>query len=141
MIPDIRLERHEEAAGDVALVVRNIGHHPLYILLSGGVHLAKTRTCNSGIPQGVTVRAGGALVGVAVQKTGRPIPIGIAEIHAVKLLACCRGRAVRIRLTGGGQAGGPEIGVSSCFDARSAAGRCQRGGGQQGQQGQESQHR
>ena len=141
MIPDISLERHEEAAGDVALVVCDIGHHPLYIFLGNGVHLAKPRTCDSGIPQGVCVCAGGALVGVAVQKTGRPIPIGIAKIHAVELFACCRGRAVGILLAGGGQPGRPEVGVCGCFDARSAAGSCQSGGGQQGQQGQKSQHR
>ena len=133
MIPDISLERHEEAAGDVAGIINNIGHHPLYILFDSGVHLAQPRTCDSGIPQGVTVRAGGALVGVAVEERSGSIAIGISEIHAVKLLACRRGRAVGILLAGGGQAGRPEVGVCGCFDARSAAGGCQSGSREQRQ--------
>ena len=141
MIPDVGLQGHKQAAGDVARVVDNVGHHPLYILFDSGVHLAQPRTCDSGIPQGITVRAGGALVGVAVEERSGSIAIGISEIHAVKLLACRRGRAVGILLAGGGQPGRPEVGVCGCFDARSAAGGCQSGGGQQGQQGQKSQHR
>ena len=83
MIPDIRLERHEQAAGDIARVVDNVGHHPLYILFGNGIHLTQPRTCDSGIPQGITVRAGGAFVGVAVEKRSCPIAIRVAEIHAV----------------------------------------------------------
>ena len=141
VVPDVGLQGHKQAAGDVAGIISDIGHHPLYILFDSGIHLAQSGLGNSFFPQGICVRAGGTLVGVAVQKTGCPVPIGIAEIHAVKLLACRRGRAVGILLAGGGQAGRPEVGVCGCFDARSAAGSCQSGGGQQGQQGQKSQHR
>ena len=139
MIPDIRLECHEQTAGDIARVVDNVGHHPLYILFGNGIHLTQPRTCDSGIPQGITVRTGGAFVGVAVEKRSCPIAIRVAEIHAVELLACCRGRTVRIRLTGGGQPGRPEIGVCGGLDTRSAAGGCQSRSGQQCQQGQQSQ--
>ena len=139
MIPDIRLECHEQTAGDIARVVDNVGHHPLYILFGNGIHLTQPRTCDSGIPQGICVCAGGALVGVAIQKTDRPIPIGIAKIHAVELPSSSHRRAVGIRLTGGGQPGRPEIGVCGGLDAGSTAGGCQSGSGQQCQQGQQSQ--
>ena len=77
----------------------------------------------------------------AIEEAGSSVPIGIAEIHAIELFSSSHRRAVGIRLTGGGQPGRPEVGVCGCFDARSAAGSCQSGGGQQGQQGQKSQHR
>ena len=141
MIPDVGLQGHKQAAGDVAGIISDIGHHPLYILFDSGVHLAQSGLGNSFFPQGICVRAGGTLVGVAVQKTGCPVPIGIAEIHAIELFSSSHRRAVGILLAGGGQAGRPEVGVCDCFDARSAAGSCQSGGGQQGQQGQKSQHR
>ena len=139
VVPDVGLQGHEQTAGDLARVVDNVGHHPLYILFGNGVHLAQSRTCDSGIPQSITVRAGGALVGVAVEKRSCPIAIRVAKIHTVELLACRRGRTIGIRLAGGGQPSGPEIGVCGGLDAHSAAGRCQCGGGQQGQQGQQSQ--
>ena len=141
MIPDVGLQGHKQAAGDVAGIISDIGHHPLDVFLGDGIHLAQSGLGNSFFPQGICVRAGGTLVGVAVQKTGCPVPIGIAEIHAIELFSSSHRRAVGILLAGGGQAGRPEVGVCGCFDARSAAGSCQSGGGQQGQQGQKSQHR
>ena len=141
VVPDVGLQGHEQTAGDVAGIISDIGHHPLYILFDSGVHLAQSGLGNSFFPQGICVRAGGTLVGVAVQKTGCPVPIGIAEIHAIELFSSSHRRAVGILLAGGGQAGRPEVGVCGCFDARPTAGRGQCGGGQQGQQGQKSQHR
>ena len=140
MIPDIRLERHKQAAGDVAGIISDIGHHPLYILFDSGVHLAQSGLGNSFFPQGICVRASGAGVGIAIEEAGSSVPIGIAEIHAIELFSSSHRRAVGILLAGGGQPGRPEVGVCGCFDARSAAGSCQSGGGQQCQQGQKSQH-
>ena len=141
VVPDVGLQGHEQTAGDLAGIVCDIGHHPFDVFLGDCVHLTQAGLGNSFFPQGICVRASGALVGVAVQKTGCPVPIGIAEIHAIELFSSSHRRAVGILLAGGGQAGRPEVGVCGCFDARSAAGSCQSGGGQQGQQGQKSQHR
>ena len=140
MIPDIRLERHKQAAGDVAGIVRDIGHHPFDVFLGDGVHLTQAGLGNRLFPQGIGIHAGGAGVGITIEETGSSVPIGIAEIHAIELFSSSHRRAVGILLAGGGQAGRPEVGVCGCFDARSAAGSCQSGGGQQGQQGQKSQH-
>ena len=141
VVPDVGLQGHEQTAGDLARVVDNVGHHPLYILFGNGVHLAQSRTCDSGIPQSITVRAGGALVGVAVEKRSCPIAIRVAKIHTVELLACRRGRAIGVLLSSGGQAGRPEVGVRCRLNACSTAGSCQCRSGQQCQQGQQRQKR
>ena len=140
MIPDVGLQGHKQAAGDVAGIISDIGHHPLYILFDSGVHLAQSGLGSSFFPQGICVRASGAGVGIAIEEAGSSVPIGIAEIHAIELFSSSHRRAVGILLAGGGQPGRPEVGVCGCFDARSAAGSCQSGGGQQCQQGQKSQH-
>ena len=141
MIPNVRLQSHKQAAGDVALVVRDIGHHPFDVFSGDGIHFAKTRIRNSRIPQSVTVCSSGAFVGVRVQKTGCSKSVRIAEIHAVELFACCRGRAIGVLLSSGGQAGRPEVGVRCRLNACSTAGSCQCRSGQQCQQGQQRQKR
>ena len=63
------------------------------------------------------------------------------KIHAVELFACCRGRAIGVLLSSGGQAGRPEVGVRCRLNACSTAGSCQCRSGQQCQQGQQRQKR
>ena len=41
IVPDVGLQGHEQAAGDLAGVVRDIGHHPFHIFLGDGIHLAQ----------------------------------------------------------------------------------------------------
>ena len=141
VVPDVGLQGHEQTAGDLAGIVRDIGHHPFDVFLGDGVHLTQTGLGNRLFQQGIGIRAGGAGVGITIEETGSSVPIGIAEIHAIELPSGSHRRAVGIRLTGGGQPSRPEIGVCGCFDARSAASCRQCGGGQQCQQGQKSQHR
>ena len=140
MIPDVGLQGHKQAAGDVAGIISDIGHHPLDVFLGDGVHLTQAGLGNRLFQQGIGIRAGGAGVGITIEETGSSVPIGIAEIHAIELPSGSHRRAVGIRLTGGGQPGRPEIGVCGGLDTHSTAGGCQSRGGQQCQQGQKSQH-
>ena len=133
VVPNVGLKRHKQAAGDLAGVVRDIGHHPLDVFLGDGVHLAQSCLGDCFLPQGVGVRAGGAGVGVAIEEAGCAIPIGIAQIHAVKLLARCHGRAVGIGLAGGGQPGRPAVGVCGRRNAGAGGGRCKCRGRQDGE--------
>ena len=66
VVPDVGLQGHEQTAGDLAGIVRNIGHHPFDVFLGDGVHLAQSCLGDCFLPQGVGVRAGGAGVGVAI---------------------------------------------------------------------------
>ena len=111
IVPDVRLERHEQGAGDLAGVVGDVAHHPLDILLGDGVHLPQAGLGNSVIPQGVRVGPGGGAVGVGLQKTLRAVAVGVAQIHAVELPPGRRGRAVGVGLPVGIEPGGPEVGV------------------------------
>ena len=139
VVPDVSLQRHKQAAGDLAGVVRDIGHHPLDVFLRGHVHFTQAGLCYDLIPQRIRIRAGGRAVGIRLQKALCSVTIGITQIHTVELSACCGGRPVAVRLAGRRQTGRPKVRV--CYRRNSNAGglcregRCreQRQDGQQGQ--------
>ena len=133
VVPDVGLQGHEQAAGDLAGVVRDIGHHPFDVFLGDGVHLAQAGLGDGLFPQSICIRAGGAGVGVAIEETGCAIPIGIAQVHAVKLFACGHGRTVGIGLAGRCQPGRPAVGVCGRRNAGAGGGRCKCRGRQNGE--------
>ena len=138
VVPDVGLERHEQAAGDLAGVVSDIAHHPLDILLGDGVHLAQAGLGHRIIPQGVRVGSGGGAVGVGLQKALRAIAVGVTQVHAPELPSRCRGRAVGVGLPLGVEPGGPEVGVGHRGNAYAGGLCCHRHCGQQRQDGQQS---
>ena len=111
IVPDVRLERHEQGAGDLAGVVGDVAHHPFDVLFGDGVHLAQAGLGNSVIPQGVRIRSGGGAVHVGLEKRLRARTVRVAQVHAVELPPRRRGRAVGIGLPLGVEPGGPEVGV------------------------------
>ena len=137
IVPDVGLERHEQAAGDFAGVVGDVAHHPLDIFAGDGVHLPQAGLGNSVIPQGVRVCSGGGAVGVGLQKALRAVTVGVAQIHAVELPPRRRGRAVGVGLTVGVEPCGPEVGVRHRRDPHAGGLRCHRRCGQQRQDGQQ----
>ena len=66
VVPDVGLERHEQAAGDLAGVVSDVAHHPFNVFPGDGVHLPQAGLGHRVIPQGVRVRSGGGSVGVGL---------------------------------------------------------------------------
>ena len=68
MVPDIGLKRHEQAAGDLALVVYDVGHHPLGVGQFLGVQFPEAALGEGGVEHTVSIFAGGAGVGIAVEE-------------------------------------------------------------------------
>ena len=123
VVPDISLQRHEQTAGDLAGVVRNIGHHPLDVLLRDRIHLTKASLGDHFTPERISVCAGGRAVGIRLEEGLRSITIGITKVHTIELSACCGRRPVAVCLAGCGQAGRPEVWVRHRRDPN-AGGLC-----------------
>ena len=139
IVPDVRLERHEQGAGDLAGVVGDVAHHPFDVLFGDGVHLAQAGLSHRRLPQGVCVGPGGGAVGVGLQKALRAIAVGVAQIHAPELPPGRRGRAVGIGLPVGVKPCGPEVRVGHRRDPHTGGLRCHRRRGQEREHCQQSQ--
>ena len=135
VVPDVRLERHEQAAGDLASVVGNVAHHPLDILLGDGVHLAQAGLGHRVIPKSVCVGPGGGAVGVGLKERLRAVAVGVAQVHAPELPSRRCGRAVGIGLPVRVEPCGPEVGIGHRRDPHTGGLRCHRRCGQQRQDG------
>ena len=135
MIPHIGLRRHEEAAGNISLVIDDIGHHPLEVFKLLGIqftHAALRQRC---FQDSVRVRAGGGCIGVRVEERRSTPAITITTIHAVEHFPRCHGRLIAVRRSVMEQAGRPVICVTGRFDAGTGAGGRQCRGRQQAQNG------
>ena len=111
VVPDVGLERHEQAAGDLAGVVGDVAHHPFNVFPGDGVHLPQAGLGYRIIPETICVSSSGGTVDVGLQKTLRSVAVGVAQIHAPELPPGCCGRAVGIGLALGVEPCGPEVGV------------------------------
>ena len=139
VIPDVRLQGHEQAAGDFASVVGDVAHHPFNIFPGDGVHLPQAGLGHRVIPKGVRILSGGGAVGVGLQKALRAVAVGVAQIHAVELPPRRRGRTVGIGLPIGVEPCGPEVRVAHRRDPHTGGLRCHRRRGQEREHCQQSQ--
>ena len=134
MIPHIGLCGHKQAAGDVTLIVHDIGHHPLEVFKLLGVQLTHAALRQRRFQDSVCVRAGGGGIGVAVQKAGRTPAVAIAAIHAVEHFTCCHRRLVAVRCPVMEQSRCPVVGIAGRLDTGSGTGSGKCGSRKQRQQ-------
>ena len=135
VIPHIGLCCHEEAAGNISLVIDDIGHHPLEVFELLSIQFSQATLRQGRFQNGIRIGSGGRGIGVAVQETGGSPAITITTIHAVEHFPRCHGRLIAVRRSVMEQASCPVICVAGRFDAGAGAGRCQCRGRQQTQNG------
>lgn len=135
VIPHIGLCCHEDATGNISLVIDDIGHHPFEIFKLLGIQFSQATLRQGRFQDSVRIGSGGRGIGVRVEERRSTPAVAVAAVHAIEHFPRCHGRLIAVGRSIVEQAGGPVVCVVGGLDAGTGAGRCQCRGRQQTQNG------